>query len=58
MYEFLGWLTVYALFKIRGENDPVPTNIAPMGDKTFAVLSTMFSVVGWGFVAWLVWLIL
>jgi len=58
MYEFLGWLTVYALWKIRGDADPVPTNVAPMSDGTFAVLSTIFNIVGWGLVVWLIWSIL
>ena len=55
MYEFLGWLTVYALWKIRGDNDPKPANIPPMGDKSFAILSFIFNVVGWGFLGWLLW---
>lgn len=58
MYECFGWLAVYALWRVRGDRDPAPANIAPMSAGAFAVLSFIFGAVGWGLVAWLIWLIL
>lgn len=62
MYEFFGWLAVYALWRMRGDNDPQVTkelhNIAPMSSGAFAVLSFIFGAVGWGLFGWLIWSIL
>jgi hypothetical protein len=58
MYEFFGWLAVYALWRMRGDVDPQVTNVAPMSDGAFAVLSFIFGAVGWGFGVWLIWSIL
>lgn len=64
MYEFLGWLTVYAVFRLRNDSTPEQAaeraeriKSATMSNGAYLVFSVLCNAVGWCVFGWLVWLI-
>ena len=63
MWNFLGWLTVYALLKIRREGQaPISSQgAAPLSDTAFAVISFIIFGIFWCLglaVIWIIWSLL
>jgi hypothetical protein len=61
MYDFLGWLTFYALFRIRNDRSEAEiaeqTRGAEIGVVTYTIMAWLCNLAGWVVFIWLVWLI-